>query len=386
MPWPLQWASWLFIFAIGQGLFLCWVLASTPAPPLRAANRWLAALVMVFVLIIGHAWLGVTGGFDRAPQMARTIAPLPLLIGPLVWLYLTHLTQGRSFTARRLWHFLPFALTLLAFVPVVFQFRIAGSTPAATPFLAATFDSPLGGVLRGFGLFKALHIGVYCVASYRLMRALRAAQPHEALFKSLQRLLRLLGIGLAAAAVVFLAESLNEAFAPASDVVAATVLTAFVAGLALVAMRMPVGYQPPLAPTAEPAVASEPRAGPSLLSPDEQTRFLAALHVCMVQEHAYRDGELTLDALAGRLALSGHELSQLINQRLAMNFQEYLNGFRVEAFKLALRDRVNQPGSPQVNLLELGLASGFNSKSTLNRAFKKHTGLTPSEFRKSLGH
>ena len=99
----------------------------------------------------------------------------------------------------------------------------------------------------------------------------------------------------------------------------------------------------------------------------------------MEHDHAYSDGELSLEQLAKRLALTPHELSQLINQSFGMNLSDYLNGYRVRALQTALRD----PAHPTATVLELALAAGFNSKSSLNRVFKKHTGQTPSEYRAS---
>jgi AraC-like DNA-binding protein len=145
-----------------------------------------------------------------------------------------------------------------------------------------------------------------------------------------------------------------------------------VSATALLAMRVPLGYKPQQEP-------EKPRYGGKRLSEPDRSRFLAALTASMEQEYAYRDGELTLNSLAARLAMTGHELSQLINDACGVNFQDYLNRYRVEEIKSALR------GGEQAEdgVLELALAAGFNSKSAFNRAFKKHTGVTPSEFRRT---
>ena len=101
------------------------------------------------------------------------------------------------------------------------------------------------------------------------------------------------------------------------------------------------------------------------------------LTASMEQAHAYRDGELKLEQLAQSLAMTLHELSQLINESHGVNFQEYLNRYRVEDLKRSLRD----PANSGTSILDLALAAGFNSKSALNRAFKRQTGMTPSEYR-----
>lgn len=98
----------------------------------------------------------------------------------------------------------------------------------------------------------------------------------------------------------------------------------------------------------------------------------------------YRDGALTLEQLTHHLALTPHELSQLINQSFQMNLQEFLNGYRVAALQQALRDDTSRPADARRTILDLALGAGFNSKSSLNRVFKTHTGMTPTQFRDML--
>jgi AraC-like DNA-binding protein len=89
----------------------------------------------------------------------------------------------------------------------------------------------------------------------------------------------------------------------------------------------------------------------------------------------YLDPSLSLADLADQLAMTARELSELINRSLGLHFFDFVNGYRVEYAKTLLND------SPKRSVMEILHASGFNSKSSFNTAFKKHTGLTPTAYR-----
>ncbi|WP_018013673.1 helix-turn-helix domain-containing protein [Teredinibacter turnerae] len=84
-----------------------------------------------------------------------------------------------------------------------------------------------------------------------------------------------------------------------------------------------------------------------------------------------------LDDLATSARASEHYCSQVINELFDCSFFELLNRARV---KLASERLV---ASPECTILDVALASGFNSKSTFNAAFKRYLGCTPSEYRRA---
>lgn len=365
---PLSsWVSLALLLAVGQGLFLASSLLLGPDKALRLPNRLLAVLLLVLVAIIGHAWLGVNGLFGDYPHLTSAIATLPLLVGPLLWLYLRSLLQGATVSWRSGVHGLPFILALLAWAPYYLQ------SPEWKLALQAARNH-LPWYLAAFGALKALHLAGYLLACYRLIRRCSQAEPTRGLVRSLYRLTLWLGAGLTIDAAVFMAEILEWPVPVSSDLWGAAVLIGFVYGLAFYAMRLPLGYQPPL-PLAEVSTPSESR-----LSPDERAQFLQKLTHSMEHGQMYRDGALTLEQLAQHLALTPHELSQLINQSFQMNMQEFLNGYRVTALQQAMGDGANAKST----ILDLALGAGFNSKSSLNRVFKIHTGKTPTQFRDAL--
>ena len=88
---------------------------------------------------------------------------------------------------------------------------------------------------------------------------------------------------------------------------------------------------------------------------------------------------LTLPELAQRLNISPCHLSQIINESFHQHFSDFLNKYRIEESKSIL-----QKNEQRWNISEIALESGFNSKSTFNSAFKKHTGMTPKEFKNKM--
>jgi AraC-like DNA-binding protein len=95
----------------------------------------------------------------------------------------------------------------------------------------------------------------------------------------------------------------------------------------------------------------------------------------MRDEELYCDSEISLASVAGRLGVTSHQLSQLLNERINTGFWDYVNQFRIEDAKKLLREH------PEASIITVCYRVGFNSKSSFNAAFKKMTGLTPREFK-----
>src|SRR5690606_24077483 len=98
----------------------------------------------------------------------------------------------------------------------------------------------------------------------------------------------------------------------------------------------------------------------------------------MTERKHYLEPELTLEQLADQLGLSARLVSNIINRKFNKNFFEFINYYRVEEAKAIITSRPEH-----VSMLDVMADSGFNSKSAFNRFFKKYTGMTPTEFRKT---
>lgn len=108
---------------------------------------------------------------------------------------------------------------------------------------------------------------------------------------------------------------------------------------------------------------------------DSWAHLKEKLTVLMIEKHVYTNPNLTLSDLAGHLGTNNHYVSKLINEGFKKSYTDYVNAFRIEAFiKAAKSDKENN------TYLSIAYKVGFNSKSAFNRAFKKVTNTTPSEY------
>jgi AraC-like DNA-binding protein len=100
----------------------------------------------------------------------------------------------------------------------------------------------------------------------------------------------------------------------------------------------------------------------------------------MAEKEPYLDPSLNLQKLANQLDLPSRELSILINHHLKQHFFDFITTYRI---KKAIQILEN-PENKKLTILEILYDVGFNSKSPFNKAFKAHTGQTPSEYRSRI--
>jgi AraC-like DNA-binding protein len=118
----------------------------------------------------------------------------------------------------------------------------------------------------------------------------------------------------------------------------------------------------------------------STLNPDDVDRHIERLKECMKNDKPYLNPGLSLVKLSRKLSIQPRHLSQIINASLNQTFIDFINAYRIEEAKKCLSD----PSMSEETILEIAYMVGFNSKSAFNNAFKKITGKTPSEFKKSI--
>ena len=126
-------------------------------------------------------------------------------------------------------------------------------------------------------------------------------------------------------------------------------------------------------------VPPKPKYEKTLLPETQKADYVRKLERFMETERPYLDPLISLGDLASRISVPAHYLSQVLNSHFGMSFFDFINSYRIRESQRLLADT----NSGKRTILDILYEAGFNSKSVFNTAFKKHTGMTPSEFKKS---
>jgi len=92
------------------------------------------------------------------------------------------------------------------------------------------------------------------------------------------------------------------------------------------------------------------------------------------KENLHLRNDINLEMVAQKLNTTRHNASQIINEHFGMNFHELINQFRIKEAKELLQKKNKQ------NIIDIAYEVGYNNKVTFNKAFKKETQLTPSQY------
>lgn len=103
------------------------------------------------------------------------------------------------------------------------------------------------------------------------------------------------------------------------------------------------------------------------------------LNQFIILDKNYLNPRLTLNDCAKGIKSNEKYLSNYLNKVMNMNFNTYINNLRITEAKALLLS----PDSDRYTIEAIAKMAGFNSKSSFNAVFKKHTEMTPSEFKSS---
>lgn len=367
----------LIFLGIIQGFFLGGTLLTINRGN-RRANRVLGGLIIFFSLSISHTVLFNTGAYQFVPHLIMAGFPLIFLFGPLFYFYVQFLITPDQIKKTSLLHFLPFVICVGCLLPFYLQ-----SGPAKIAFVE---NWATRGRLFDFVIMPLQIIHLFGYLFYIHRRLKQHEKNLKYSFSSIEKInlawirrfiLMFTGVfGLMALLFLLALLGLHAwVFRIAPNTIALLVAISIYS----------VGYsglrQPEIFSANEHSVPVR-KYEKSALTPDLAEKYLARLQQVMADEKPYQNSKLTIQELAKTAGIPGYYLSQIINENMNQNFYDFINQHRIEAAKKALID----PKFAHFSILAIAGEVGFNSKSVFNTAFKKYTGMTPSEYRNNPAH
>jgi AraC-like DNA-binding protein len=393
----------------------------------RRANRYLGLLTLLFSVALANYVLDYVGLTATYPWVRTLQWPKEFFYGPLIYFYVRELSVPNPSQLRgQQWlHFVPAGLHVMISWSLLSlsgerQLGILTGAPAVGDEWLWMIFGPIEQTVT------MLVILLYLFISLKLLRAhtWRVLETYSYTEKLSLDWLRHLIIGLISIYLIWVLQVFSPAtfWKHALDAVLGLGFVVLIYSMGYKGLRQPRIFHLDLSAPLEPSVrssssvvvngteakqvaATHEASDSELVGGIENTRkaldesasednkysnsplsmelsqaLLEELKALMAFERPYLDSQLTLPQLAAKLHISAHYLSQVINQQLQMNFFDFINGHRIES-SLAMLQRADESG---MTVLDIAMASGFNSKSAFYSAFKKHQGVTPGEYRKRM--
>jgi AraC-like DNA-binding protein len=371
--------EYIFLIAAFNAIFFAVLLFQKK--PMARHDRILISWLVYLGLYTGVYGLTYNILFTRYPLLSAAFVSLLLLQGPFLFLYISSLVRDNfRLGLRELLHFIPFFLFNIYLLAVSFLPDISRSI--RLDHVETIHEPPFP--FKFFLTVTALSGPVYFLFSIRLFRILDINIFNNFSYSEninlgwLRRLVYSFGfiwtLLMAVAAIHHVFHVFSWIFCTHGISLS---LSVFIILIGYYGLRQREIF---VSDAREDFVTDQKKYSSSGLKEHDARKYAGILKSFMEREKLYLEPEISLPGLAGELGIPPHYLSQVINEYYGTNFFEFINRYRVEEIK----HRINDPAYSNLTILGIAFESGFNSKSAFNRVFKSLTGLTPSQYKRSL--
>jgi len=379
--------EYIFLLGAAQGLLLTFFLLSKKENLLP--NRLFALTIFVYSIDILFAFITVKKLYLVYPQLIGLSGPPPFIYSPAIYLYTVYVSRNyKKFRKNDYFHFLPVSIMIILGI----NFILFGNTASKLELMNP--DVPKGMAIVFMRTIIPFYGITYTIFSIRevLKYHLRLKESFSDIEKLKLDWLFYLLIGIITVwslelIQIILIEVLNKK----EDIFYNYIylfISIFMYFVAFKSLKQPEIFlqheddEKEESKNLSAGMEEEKSSGykKSGLSDEKAKLILDELLDVMETKKPFTTPNLNLNELSALLNITPHNLSEVINTRLNQTFYDFISYYRIEEVKrLMLEDKADA-----YSILSIAYDAGFNSKSTFNNIFKKLTGMTPSEYRKSL--
>ena len=363
--------EYLFIISsVFSALFFFLLLSKTK----KEYEHWFLAVIFLLITINSLYVFQFyhNDDFYYVPFFSELNYAIPMLYGTLLWFYIKAITDAQyRFQAKELWHFAPFIIFFLILIsPLIFNIELIKANHV------------------GYPLIKIIINPLYLVAAFLHYRNYKNSIKQQLSFdvKAKMQWVNWILFGAVILWLVALIGFLYNSWTASEltllyDYYVLSFLAIYLFTLAYLAFtRTDLFYNKiqELKPHKISAIDLIEQVDQNN-SDDNDDGLLEKLKSIMGEQKPYLDPYLNINKLAEVTGIPQYKISKLLNNNLGLNFYDFINGYRIEDVKFKLKSGQ----ADNYSILGIATDSGFNSKASFNRVFKKMTGQTPSQFLKS---
>ena len=368
----------VFIASASQGIFLFGVLIVQCVKAKDLSKLFLALFILAFSFNLTNNLVYWNQLFEQFPHFLFSTAGLRFLFAPLFFLYcLKHFTKRISHV--HLLHFIPFVVLFLSYSPAIF---LSGSQKLAlisSPEFYQLLPQWKKFIVRNINWALCIQlIGYSLFIFYLIKKKWKTLQANKNDPKVSQvRWLHFLNI-------LFLVYGLTMLFywiLVAKNV--GTIWKDYPISLVMCILIYGISYINILNP--ELLKGKQFLEKVSLLKYSKTRLSEAYLNSIIEQferiitnEELFLHADLKISNVAEKLNIPKHHISQALSLKLSQSFSDYINALRVK-YAQHLLDNI----SKKDNIKSIMYSSGFNNRASFNNNFKKHFGMTASEYIKT---
>jgi AraC-like DNA-binding protein len=378
---PLQSSIFLLLFGGIQGLLLSLFLIKKKLHRkgyLFLLLYFAVLLLQITLKVMSKSWL-----FGHWRFIYNVSYFLPLLYGPLIYLFVRQLLLNKKFRATDLLHLTPFAFLFVYLL-------LHGFLSISSRYVYVFYDNDIGLTLQLISLMAYHGLALQCWLDHRKSLENYFSETQRLQLKWIRQfiLASFIVCVIISAAIYLLYVNYPRGAEYRYGFIA---LTIFIYWVSYTALTQPSVFavikghakqDSATIPVLPKLVVHRPakKYSNSGLSEHDIAAMRSELQKIMIEQKPYLNPELTINDLAALVKCNRHHLSQVLNESLQQSFYDYINHFRVEEAKQLLLDSARRSHK----IAAIAYDAGFNSLSTFNEVFKKNTGAAPTQFRKDV--
>lgn len=352
-----------------MGIVLCIVTLSSSQKN-KAIKYSLASFLFVWSIVVLFGSLIYSGKIIYLIHLFRLDSPIHYLLGPTVYFFtLSTLKPEFRFKRIHLLHLLPFLINFIAFLPFYCN---------TADFKLSNYENLMAQgtvVMRLQYLLKTISLFAYFVAQLFLFNKYQIKKLQHNKFNQYQVSWFLLYFG---SQFILISTSLFDHFSglhlfgdPYRFIIK---MVAFFLYCIMIGLLF---FPSILYGNTVVEKEIKPKYSHSKLSNTEKETILNNLNTFMNGESKpFLNEKIAMAEIAKMINVSTQQISQVVNEKTNLNFNDFVNAFRIEEAKIMLLSNTYL----KLTIDAIAQKSGFRSKSAFYVAFKKHTGNTPKEF------